>query len=585
MCLIRPINTLNSIIRSVLVMQISNLSIENFRNLSGVTVNFSDDINSIVGENNIGKSNLLQLVASVLTGRKFDEIDFYDKNKPLIVSFSLKLSDEEIGIFDDYFDPENHNLINIIAEQVSPDEYINYKHKESGNAISRMDIVNNLNVIVYDSLRNPKTEITFEKTKGVGLFLNYIIKKYLSKGDSTLYLVEDKINHLNDYIESILEKLSCFKKFDITSGISNDSSKLLPKIFELYGTNNIPFERSGYGVQFNILILLSILEKILRYSEKRGASDKKTFSCIIAFDEPEIHLSPFLQRSILHDIKKIAKGEDGDFNAIIKELFDIDAFSAQILLTTHSRELIENDYKKIIRLYKDNSLVRAISGTNVVIETEEKHWYKELTYIKEAMFAKKIILIEGDSEQGAIYGFAKMLGINLDAYDVSVVKASGANNILPLAYLFEKFKIQPVLIFDKDKYDEFSSTSKQTDITHFKDCIFVTKTKCFDSEMVFNLYTEDGVAILEEIKTNFGCTTIQKTAISSINRQYNLNPKLEEQDCCFSSYTYPSEILKYMYIAFFQKNKTIAFGEYIGDICAREFIPECYKNAILKAIE
>lgn len=335
-------------------MKISKLTIENFRNLSGISTIFSDEICSIVGENNIGKSNLLYAITSVLTGKKFDEIDFYDKSKSLVISFTLKLSDEELGAFDDYFDPDDHHLVNIIAEQSTPDDYINYRHKESGNSISRADIVNNLNVIVYDSLRNPKTEITFEKSKGVGAFLNYIIRRYLSQNVSKLYLVEENINSLNDYIIGILEKLTCFNKFNIKSDVSNNADELLPKIFDLYEAGNIPLERSGYGVQFNILILLSILEKILRYSEKKGLPDNKTFSCIITFDEPEIHLSPFLQRSILYNIKKIAKGEDDDFNAIIKELFDIDHFSAQILLTTHSREIVEITINKSFVYIKMN---------------------------------------------------------------------------------------------------------------------------------------------------------------------------------------------------------------------------------------
>ena len=106
-------------------------------------------------------------------------------------------------------------------------------------------------------------------------------------------------------------------------------------------------------------------------------------------------------------------------------------------------------------MYNNDSNVSAISGKNVNIETEEKHWYKEFSYIKEVMFARKVIIIEGDSEQGAMYPLSRKLNINLDDYNVSLIKASGANSILPLAHLFNTFKIIPILILDKDKYDEF----------------------------------------------------------------------------------------------------------------------------------
>lgn len=565
-------------------MQLSHIEISNYRNLSGVNIDFSDDINIIVGENNIGKSNLLYCILSLLTGKKFEEMDFFDKEKPIIIDFSLHLDDEELGVFDDFFDAQDHHSINIVATQSTPDDYIMYTHKETQTSISRADIVNSLNFINYDSLRNPKQEINFTKTKGAGLFLNYIIEKYLSKTDSTLYLVEEKIQKLNEYISEILAKLTCFNKFNIVTNTSKDPSIILPKIFELYDNNNIPLERSGYGIQFNILILLSILEKIVKFSKNNKTAETKTFHCIISFDEPEIHLSPFLQRSILNNIKNIAQGKDEDFNNMIKELFDIDKFTAQLLVSTHSKEIIENDYHKIIRLYSNGSNVNAISGKNLNIEAEEKHWYKEFSYIKETMFARKVIIFEGDSEQGALYSFSKKTNVNLDDHNVSLIKASGANNILPLAKLFEAFKITPILIYDKDKYDEYQrKTNLKKELDDFGSNVFRTNSKCFDSEMVFSLYTNQGIIVLDKIRKEFKQDIIQNTSIHKINEQYG--KKIPEQDYNFTSYKYPDETLKYMYVSYFQQHKTVLFGQVVGAECPTECIPECYKSAINKAIE
>ena len=70
-------------------MILSKIKIDNYRNLSGLSAQFSNDINFIVGENNIGKSNLLFLIEAILSGKRFEEIDFSDKSKPIIVEFSL----------------------------------------------------------------------------------------------------------------------------------------------------------------------------------------------------------------------------------------------------------------------------------------------------------------------------------------------------------------------------------------------------------------------------------------------------------------------------------------------------------------
>ena len=43
-------------------MRISKLRIENYRNLDGVSISFDEDVNYIVGENNLGKTNALYLL-------------------------------------------------------------------------------------------------------------------------------------------------------------------------------------------------------------------------------------------------------------------------------------------------------------------------------------------------------------------------------------------------------------------------------------------------------------------------------------------------------------------------------------------
>ena len=118
---------------------------------------------------------------------------------------------------------------------------------------------------------------------------------------------------------------------------------------------------------------------------------------------------------------------------------------------------------------------------------------------------------------------------------------------------------------------------------NFGSNVFKTDSKCFDSEMVFSLYTTQGVTVLEKIRNEFKQDIIQSTSISKINKQYNL--KIQEQDYNFTSYKYPDEILKYMYVSYFQQHKTVLFGQVVGEECPAECIQECYKSAIKKAIE
>jgi putative ATP-dependent endonuclease of OLD family len=69
-------------------MYISEIkSITNYRNLTGKTIKFNDQISFLIGENNIGKTNVLELINSVLYVGKFAESDFENKLEPIQIGF------------------------------------------------------------------------------------------------------------------------------------------------------------------------------------------------------------------------------------------------------------------------------------------------------------------------------------------------------------------------------------------------------------------------------------------------------------------------------------------------------------------
>lgn len=564
-------------------MIIKSIDIDNYRNFSNAKIDFSENINFIVGENNIGKTNILNLIDIIVSGRNFEETDFTTTDKGINVIFSLLLNDDELGVFGDCFDPSNKNIINISICQNAPEDIVSYKHKESGTKISRQTLIKNINFISYDSLRNPKVELNFYKTKGAGLFLNYLIEKYLSLDTGSPFLVEEKIDKINKYLQTYLDKLSCFNHFGIRSGPEESTLDILSQIFKLRDGNNIELSKSGYGIQFNILITLSILERVVRYV-KALDKDSSSFNCIISLDEPEIHLSPFYQRSTIDEIQLMASGKDENFNNILDELFGIKKFSAQIIVVTHSREIIGNNYKNISRLYFENSVVKIVSGSNLTIgcSGEIKHWYKELTYVKEAMFAKKVILVEGDSEQAAVPCFATKMGINLNEHSVAVIKTSGADTFPPLAEMFKSFKIEPIIIIDNDKPDIDEKLEKITSN------VYRTRTKCFDSEIAECLFAEHVdllLSILNENSSDGQNKIIQSSQIRKYKKNGLVPNSLEEKDYKFSDLESTDITLKYLYSIFFALRKGIILGQFIGENCPKENIPSCYREAIIKAIE
>lgn len=440
-------------------MRIKEISVENYRNLNSATIAFDESCNFIVGENNLGKSNILNLLNIIFTRRGFVYDDFSDANLPITVNVRIKLANDEIGHFEDLFDVDDYSYINIVCRQVSPDENMEFYHLETETYISP-SLIKCLNFIYYDSLRNPISEISFDSSRGVGRFLSRMIKDYLFDKDiNTDSLVDTEFtDDLLVNVNTKLGKIKSFKDHEIKAVLEGDISLLFPKLISLQDNKGGSLSKCGYGIQFLLLVTLSILDKLQTISDQRGETGvfvnedtgEKSISVVLGLDEPEIHLHPYMQRSLVKYLNRVINNEDSDLRVLIKELFGIDRLDGQIIIATHSPSIILNDFKQIIRLYKDGINTKIVSGTNLSLgEQLEKHLLLHFPFIKEAFFARCAIFVEGDSEYGSFPFFAKKCNIDLDDCGICIIQAGG-DSVLQLILLAEKFGIPCVGIRDSD---------------------------------------------------------------------------------------------------------------------------------------
>ncbi|MDR1166490.1 MAG: AAA family ATPase [Deltaproteobacteria bacterium] len=94
-------------------MRITDIRVNNFRNIDGISVCFNPDCNYIIGENNLGKSNFLSLLGIVCSGKGFDEKDYADPEKAIEVELDIKLLPSEQGFFGDNFSPDDASMLTI----------------------------------------------------------------------------------------------------------------------------------------------------------------------------------------------------------------------------------------------------------------------------------------------------------------------------------------------------------------------------------------------------------------------------------------------------------------------------------------
>lgn len=561
-------------------MRIISAKFYNYRNCDSLEISFEKNLSFIVGENNIGKTNLINGIVHVLSGKPFYKEDFHDDERPIKVHFQLSLSEKEIGVFDDLIDPSNGTSINIDAVQLNAEEYINYTHTETGESIP-LSVIKLTNIISYDSLRMPKNELDFAKTKGAGAFLNKVLMDYIDGNETGFSYSDEVTSSMSNSLNATLLKLAPFSRFKLNASIEKKVIDFISKIVDIKDENNIAISSTGYGVQFSLLIILSLLEKISDYAKKKKIYDND-FSSILVFDEPEIHLHPFLQRTLIRDLVKIAEGEDNGFNEIIKQYFGIESIDAQIIIATHSPNMLTDDYKKIVRLYSKDGKVKSASCSKLEITQQEtKHLMKQFEYIKESVYARTVIVVEGDSEYGCIQKFAHTMGISFDALGITVIKADGAESILPIMNLLDKLGIQSVGIIDNDKKIEKSIPDLE--------CLFCTKSKCFDSEIVQVAFDNGNLqqlnAIISEWDTQSLKRVFQKTRINKIIKNYNFDFLEVQEDSSIESSENNLILKQILYVTWFDTNKSVSVGKLIGETLSAEMIPKCYKDAIVKAKE
>ena len=476
-------------------MKIEYMNIKNYRNLDDISISLNDDSSYIIGENNLGKSNFLSLLETICNGKNFDEADFMDYSRPIEVLLKLRLMPGEKSFLCSS-NVENDNDLLILKITQDYQESISIVNNSTNDSI-KAKLLRNIHYIQYNTTLNPSKELRFDDKGGAKLFFSYAIKSFINNESKPDFFDKENINKLTDFINQYLQRVRYFKNYSI--GVKNiQSVELLSKAFYFSdGTNKL--DEVGSGVQYLAMASINILCQIIAIFNKKNFSieehsyqcdDETYFPLILAIDEPESHLHPFLQRSLIQYYKRILKNEDYDFLTLLKECFNIEKLIGQLIIVTHSTDVIVGDYKNLIRFYSDENKTNVICGKEINLSSsEEKHIIMRFPELKETFYSHCVLFVEGATEYGCIGIFADIMKINLDDYGVCIINAEGEKSIQPIRELLKKFKVPSVAIYDKDVQKDINDD----------DTIFYTDEVCFESEIIKKLYSKRKFDILKRI--------------------------------------------------------------------------------------
>lgn len=487
-------------------MYISEIvEINNYRNLTGKTITFNDTLNFLIGENNIGKTNILELINICLAIGKFAETDFMDITLPIKIKFKVKYSNEEIEYFEDNFDVDDSNSITLVAVQDSVDERINYYHDTPNQTKIGMATIRTMNILYYYAQRMPSKEVDFRKTSGSGKVLNYLIQHSLEQSEiqEKDILKKTKLKNIVKNVNIQIKKINTITGDSVSAYVETEVDKLVCRLLGLGDENGRELSSLGEGVQYAFNILLQIIEIIYNVKATRKPEDfeerlinrdgKKLFPLFLVLDEPEVHQHPYRQRSLIRKIKALIENNNQEFLNLLKDLFDIDGLTGQIFIATHSPNILLDNYRQFIRLYKStgtDSQLKIVSGMNVVIDDKlYKHMLHNFIYLKEAMFSKCIIFVEGDTENGAIPVFAERMGLDMDERGIGVIKLDGADSVKRCMALYKSFGIKSIALIDKDKKESYSSEPD----------IYFTKANDYEEDVYDNFKLTDYLKSCKEL--------------------------------------------------------------------------------------
>lgn len=451
-------------------MNISRIKIENFRNFADFDVKLNGNI-VVVGENGVGKSNLLYALRLLFdpslpdSARQLTLSDFWDglesigpEDRITIMVEILNFEEDYnlLAVLTDFRVDGNSNTVRLTyefrpkpgleKEPATEDDYefICYGGENETKTFGH-ELRRRIRMDLLPALRDAEGELAnwFRSP------LRPLIERAFSHIDP------EEISEIKEAIEKATKKLA---ELDTVEGLENQLNELFtamcgPKqdakislgiattsIAHIYRNIKLLIDEgrrtisdASLGSANLIFLTLKSLELQLQIDEN------KRDHTIFSIEEPEAHLHPHLKRSVYrHFFKNFA--EIGDTSSI------------SIVLTTHSPNVASIAPLRSLLLMKGTAEGTVGYSTAEIPLTEDEvedlERYLDVTRA-EMLFSRGIILVEGDAEKFLLPVFADTMGYNLDHLGITVCSVAGTN-FAPYVKLLSCLEIPFAVITDWD---------------------------------------------------------------------------------------------------------------------------------------
>ena len=464
-------------------MRIKKFSVKNFKSIgeTELSFDFSENIIMLIGENNVGKSSVIQALDYFFSGTKTIPTKYFhnritnkDNSITVIVEFDgLSTKDKEHqAIKENISDSEGDESWILMKRYYYTDDgnascdyitIVNGEEKNNPGGLTQNcdDLFTNekMQKILIPAVHQISDVVDGNKKTPFSQLFQILLSEELRDTDQ----YKDLLVALKSYADLFKEGTKHEKVIEIEGLITSKLERIISatglidvdlpaeeKFMPVpsLSTNDgrpVPVDPSdqGHGLQRSLIFVLLEL-----YAEAVSSPDKEVgVTNLLLIEEPEIFMHPQMEKKIANVLYTLA--ESG---------------RVQIICTTHSPIMIriEEKQKTLIRLVRDSeNNIEEIQADETIFSEDIEEKKKTIRMImnfdssvKELFFAKRVVLLEGDTEYMTFPKVADLLNVfntteeRLKKDDTTLINCRGRGFIPIVQEILNYFKIDYIVVHD-----------------------------------------------------------------------------------------------------------------------------------------